>query len=367
MRVCQLFIADPTSKITKNVTPSCYRLYEVIDFFSKALDTLLRARSFMELKLLRKLQETINKDIPSGARLQFDESQNRYASDSGPQAFSLQAFTQSSVVMSQFDEKFKKNTAMDPRAEVLSHGPSPHFGAPLYKKVPTPVYQDRCASYSVKVRSEAQFRLISKSGLNISDNNPMSQLPQEQALTATTNNTASKNQTKKIQDLDSTDIVKKTIKRDSNDSQSHNNLKQNVTSNSKQIKDVDSSQSVKKVDSNEKYIFQSQDPTTELSQEKKEILKSEEIKSKVDSNLAKRKRNIEQQIENLKEFKIDKEHLVKLFEEFYPDLFKTAFNLTGKEQSECESVGHEKLQNDMNFNAQSEKKIRITKLAYSRY
>lgn len=367
MMGCQLFIADPTSKITKNVTPSCYRLYEVIDFFSKALDTLLRARSFMELKLLRKLQETINKDIPSGARLQFDESQNRYASDSGPQAFSLQAFTQSSVVMSQFDEKFKKNTAMDPRAEVLSHGPSPHFGAPLYKKVPTPVYQDRCASYSVKVRSEAQFRLISKSGLNISDNNPMSQLPQEQALTATTNNTASKNQTKKIQDLDSTDIVKKTIKRDSNDSQSHNNLKQNVTSNSKQIKDVDSPQSVKKVDSNEKYIFQSQDPTTELSQEKKEILKSEEIKSKVDSNLAKRKRNIEQQIENLKEFKIDKEHLVKLFEEFYPDLFKTAFNLTGKEQSECESVGHEKLQNDMNFNAQSEKKIRITKLAYSRY
>ena len=363
MMGCQLYVADPTSKIPKNVTPSCYRLYEVIDFFSKALDALLRARSFMALKLLRKLEETINKDIPAGARLRFQESNAQIPSDPvPPQAFSLRDLTQSSVVISQFDEKFKKNTQMNPRAEVLSHGPSPHFGAPQYQKVFPPV-SNKCASYSVKVRSEAQFRLVSKSGLNISDNSPISQLPQEQALTATTNNTASKNQARKSADIKNKNLIFKNVKPGKKDPHSDCHLVQDPVSDSKKSQNpADQSpksskmnpQSAKKATSTDKYIFQSEEPVKLLSQDKFELLKSEKANSKVEAAEAKRKRHIERQIANLKDFKVDKKELVKLFEEFYPDLFNQAFNLTGKareERSECESVGHGKLQNAMNFNA----------------
>ena len=363
MMGCQLYVADPTSKIPKNVTPSCYRLYEVIDFFSKALDALLRARSFMALKLLRKLEETINKDIPAGARLRFQESNSQMPSDPAPpQAFSLRDLNQSSVVISQFDEKFKKNTQMNLRAEVLSHGPSPHFGAPQNHKVFPPV-SNKCASYSVKVRSEAQFRLVSKSGLNISDNSPISRIPQEQALTATTNNTASKNQARKSADMKNKNLIFKNVKPGKKDPHSDCHLVQDPVSKSKKNQNpADQSpksskmnpQSAKKATSTDKYIFQSEEPEKLLSQDKFELLKSEKANSKVEAAAAKRKRHIERQIANLKDFKVDKKELVKLFEEFYPDLFNQAFNLTGKareERSECESVGHGKLQNAMNFNA----------------
>jgi predicted nucleotidyltransferase len=69
MRGAQLIIFDPTSLIPKNVTASCYKFYQIKEFFSQCLRKILNAHMFMEVKLLEKFQESINVKVSEERRV----------------------------------------------------------------------------------------------------------------------------------------------------------------------------------------------------------------------------------------------------------------------------------------------------------
>lgn len=58
-----LVIMDPTTPSPTNVTPSCYRVFQVLGCLREGFRRLLRARQFMEHKWLRKLEETLNRGV----------------------------------------------------------------------------------------------------------------------------------------------------------------------------------------------------------------------------------------------------------------------------------------------------------------
>ena len=267
LKMCaHLVIVDPTSRLVKNVTPSCYRVFQVLGCFRDGFIRMQNACNFMEHKLLRKLEETLNRNVSEENRMKVlpvdpQTLSKSHLSNSIPaNRFSLHDKTQNSLFLSNLNLSTPNNVRPNMfhyPSEVLSQDfqqkssnqiPSSNFG-------PTPIPRE--PAKSLKTKSEIKF----------SHSNTTS--PQSKA-----------------------------------------------------------------------------EEKTEVSQERAgATLKQKQRKG----------REVQAQLKNLGGFKLCREDLLNFFKDTYAEIMESSFRLNGRngeEVSNCESVVHEKLQTDMNFDAQ---------------
>lgn len=67
----QLLILDPTSIIPKNVTASCYKFYQIRNFFSQCLTKILNAQVLVECNTLKELEVTLNQNVPKACQIKL--------------------------------------------------------------------------------------------------------------------------------------------------------------------------------------------------------------------------------------------------------------------------------------------------------
>ena len=269
LKMCaHLVIIDPTARIPKNVTPSCFRVFQVLASFKEGYSRMQNACNFMQHKLFRKLEETLNKSVSEENRIKilnsfskkFPKSQQSHSIPG--QRFSLKDNTINSLLFSNFDHgnpTFAPTGIWDP-SEVLS--------------------QDILKQNSTDRDKNMQF-----------DQSPKPRKPAKSLKT------------------------KSEIKFTHSNTTSPQSKTEETTSPSQQI-------------------------STTL---KQRLRKGKEVLV---------------QLANISDFKICKEDLLRFFREMYSDLMEVSFKLNGhsrEDVSGCESVVHEKLQTDMNFDAQCRK------------
>lgn len=266
----QLLIFDPTSIIPKNVTASCYKFYQIKDFFSQCLNKILNAQTFMEFKLLKKLEETLNKGVSANNRL--DLTANEHQNITQPNKFSK------SIQENRLSMTENRNNSL-----ILSN----------------------CEKNSIPIRpindKQTQFEVLSQDNhkTQIKKHHPDHQIKETESV-----HSSSKTLNKFI--LKNNFILK------NSELSSETKLEEG---------DRERASSQKGIKCNEKR------------------LKDEQV-----------------QMQNMGQFVIDKGNLVKFFDDMYSDLYEIVFSLNGKgieQQSGCESVVHEKLQTDLNFDQES--------------
>ena len=263
LRICaHLVIMDPTSRLPKNITTSCYRVFQVLGFFSNGLSKMQNASDFMELKLFRKLEETLNRDIPPKNRVKilnekFTESNPQLSQSIPAHRFSVKDKTNHSLLLSNFEPgvtNLNPSLGWPGRSEVLSQDiiqiqNSEQGQANIFTR------NQHGPAKSLKTKSEIKF--------------------------------------------------------------SHSN----TTSPQSKTEDTNISPS--------------------------QVISSSEDQKQKD-------KIAESQLKNLEKFSVCEEDLLKFFRETYKDLMEFSFNLNGhspEDVSGCESVVHEKMQSDMNFDA----------------
>lgn len=271
----QLYITDPTSVIQKNVTASCLRIYQIQSFFGQCYQRIFSVQQFMKIKLLKKLEETLNKGVSSENRVFFAQEANNFTmneqnlneNDYGYD-HSLQHTMNNSLKLSNFEKNLnfsnKINNPKQNQIEILSQDNHKKTNPKTYKKDTTKKTLESIPSTRGPTKS-----LVIKPKHNFQDLNPSCDLISNNKI---------------------------------------DNQSENILSND-----------------------------NDLEFDKKKI-KNEKIQEK-----------------NLETFILNKEDLIKSFEDVYPDLYEIVFSLNGHlidQQSGCESVVHDKLQSDLDFNAQ---------------
>ena len=253
-----LVILDPTARIPKNVTPSCFRIFQVLTCFRDGLLRMQNTCNFMEHKLLKKLEEIINQTISEENRLKILTNMNLYhshLSTSLPnQRLSLNNRTNQSLLLSNFEPNL--------------------FQISQPKHCPSEVLSQDIRQKNSSIPTPTEFK---------------------------NNNT----------------IGPKSLKTKSEIKFSHSN-------------------------------------TTSPQSKTEETGIPSEILSSTLKQQQRKVKEITIQLQNLSNFQIYKEDLLRLFQETYPDMMEASFKLNGhspEDISGCESVVHEKLQNDMNFEA----------------
>lgn len=273
----QLYIVDPTSAIQKNITSSCSRIYQIQSFLSQCHERILSVQQFMKIKLLKKFEETLNKEVSSENRFYFPEEDinielNDQNSNNKNHEYSLQNKINNSLKSSNFEQN-----------ENFSNKISNHHNN---------------NQNQIEVLSQDNHKKpISKPSLKIPIEHTIEQIP------------STRGPTKSV-------IIKPKEK--------FQNLSSYCESNS--------------------IIKNENDPTN---------IENNEIDVKFEK---KKLRDEKIQMENLKSFNLYEKDLIESFEEIYPDLYEMVFSLNGNlidQESGCESVVHEKLQSDLNFNDQS--------------
>ena len=258
-----LVIMDPTTTKHRNVTPSCFRVFQVLQCLREGFFHIRKACDFMEHKLLRKLEETLNRSVSDSNRFYVLKpfSKNVPSSDLSKSIpdhrFSLNDNKNHSLLLSNGD------------AAVLPLNPS--VGFPGLSEV---LSQD----------------VAQKNKLGPAQENKFGPLPVEQ----------------------------------------------------RPVKSLRTKSEIKFAHSNTTSPLSKTEETTQSPSQQ------------IPFNLKRKNREIELQMANLTDFTISKGDLLQFFEETYADLLETSFKLNfhcPEDESGCESVVHEKLQTDMNFDA----------------
>jgi superfamily II DNA helicase RecQ len=251
------------------------RIYQIQSFFGQCYERIFGVQQFMKIKLLKKLEETLNKGVSSDNRVFFDQEASSFANDNKKTTeheyrydYSLQHTMNNSLKLSNFEKNLnfsnKINNPKQNQIEMLSQD--------NHKKIINQISRKNTKKETIESIPSTRGptkSLVIKPKHNFQDLNPSCDLISNSKI---------------------------------------DNKSENILSN----------------DNDWKF-------------EKKKI-KNEKI-----------------QQENLETFNLNKEDLIKSFEDVYPDLYEIVFSLNGHlidQQSGCESVVHDKLQNDLNFDAQ---------------
>merc|ERR1740139_84490 len=77
MMYSHLVILDPVARIQKNVAQTCHKFHVIQSYLSESLHKLEKAQGFMHQKLLKKLEETVNKTVSKENWIKVDFNEDR--------------------------------------------------------------------------------------------------------------------------------------------------------------------------------------------------------------------------------------------------------------------------------------------------